>query len=316
MIVLITGCAGFIGSHLSEKLLDTGNTVIGIDNFDPFYAKEIKQENLKKIITNPRFHFLEGDIGSYEFWGNVPQKPEIIFHLAAKAGVLPSIKNVEEYIKTNINGTQQVLEYMKNNAVQKLIFASSSSVYGNNKKVPFSETDNVDYAISPYAFTKKSCEILNHTYHYLYKMDIINLRFFTVFGPRQRPDLAIRKFIELIEQDRPIEMYGDGSTSRDYTYIEDIVDGILKAKKYILKNNKVFETINLGNNSPVPLKELITTIYSVMKKKENIIVVDPKPGDVEITFADINKAKEKLNYHPKITLVQGLKKFIEWKQKN
>jgi UDP-glucuronate 4-epimerase len=205
---------------------------------------------------------------------------------------------------------------MKTKDTKKLIFASSSSIYGNNKKTPFSESDRVDHPISPYAFTKKSCELLNHAYHSLYDIDIINLRFFTVYGPRQRPDLAIRKFVDLIKNNKSIPVFGDGKTGRDYTYIEDIVDGIVASIRYVNEHRHVYEIINLGNHNPVSLQELVSSLYHLLGKKENIEYLPMQEGDVDITFADISKAKRLLNYSPRITLQEGLKKFIEWHDTN
>ena len=197
-----------------------------------------------------------------------------------------------------------------------MIFASSSSIYGNNTNIPFREDDNVDKPISPYAFTKKSCELANYNYHHLYKIDILNLRFFTVYGPGQRPDLAIHKFTNLIESGKPIDMYGDGSSARDYTYIDDIVEGIYKSMEYLIKNNNIYEIINIGNNSPVTLKELISTIFSILGKKYHVNIKPMQAGDVDITYANIEKAKDLLGYQPKTSLAEGLKKFIVWHKEN
>jgi UDP-glucuronate 4-epimerase len=310
--ILITGVAGFIGSSLAMKLLDSGNKIIGIDNFDNFYDPNIKKQNLNELLNNKNFIFYEFDIRDASKLHSIKEKIDVIVHLAAKAGVLPSINLPQEYISTNINGTQNILDFMNLKAIQKMIFASSSSVYGNNLKVPFSESDNVDYPISPYAFTKKTCELMNYTYHHLYKLDIINLRFFTVYGPKQRPDLAIHKFVKLIESGRPVEMYGDGSSARDYTYIDDIVNGIQKSIDYIYTKSNVYEIINIGNNSPVTIQYLISTIYDIMGKVPNIITSPSKPGDVDITYADLTKARNILDYTPSTELRAGLEKFIDW----
>lgn len=205
---------------------------------------------------------------------------------------------------------------MKEAKVKKMVFASSSSIYGNNEKVPFSEKDVVDYPISPYAASKKSCELLNYTYHHLYNIDIVNLRFFTVYGPRQRPDLAIRKFIELINQDKPLTLFGDGQTGRDYTYIDDIVEGIFKAFLFVKNVDKTFEIINIGNSSPITLNELVETLYRLLKKERKIIYVPMQEGDVNVTYADIQKAKQLLDYKPQTIFTEGLQKFITWYENN
>lgn len=309
--ILLTGCAGFIGSHLTERLLDEGYEVVGIDNFDPFYDRAVKERNLKVLQARDGFQFMEANIIKAEELADLPDF-DVVVHLAAKAGVLPSLKDPQGYIDTNITGTNNLLELMKQRDKKKLVFTSSSSVYGNNKSIPFRETDPVDEQISPYAFTKKSCELMNYSYHHLYGMDILNLRLFTVYGPRQRPDLAIHKFIKLIDADQPINMYGDGSTARDYTFVKDTVDGFVRAVKYVEANTGVYEVLNLGNNQPVKLKDLIDAIYSAMGKQPNIHVMPMQPGDVNITFADISKAKQLLGYEPGTSLQEGLKAFIDW----
>lgn len=309
--ILLTGCAGFIGSHLAERLLDEGYQVIGIDNFDPFYDRAVKERNLKVLQGRPGFSFHEVNIIKASETASIPEF-DVIVHLAAKAGVLPSLKDPQGYIDTNITGTGNLLELMKQRGKKKMVFASSSSVYGNNKSIPFRETDPVDEQISPYAFTKKSCELMNYSYHHLYGMDILNLRLFTVYGPRQRPDLAIHKFIKLIDSGQPINMYGDGTTARDYTFVKDTVEGFLKAVKHIEANTGVYDILNLGNNKPVQLKDLIDAIYSAMGKQPNINPMPMQPGDVDITFADISKATELLGYQPSTSLQDGLKAFIDW----
>ncbi len=308
--ILVTGCAGFIGSHLCELLLFKGYKVTGVDNFDPFYDKEIKLNNLKGFINHPSFSFLEYDIT--RDLDKINADIDVVIHLAAKAGIVPSLKDPFGYINTNIIGTQKVLEFMKLRNIKKLIFASSSSIYGNNKKIPFSETDIVDFPISNYAFTKKSAELLNYSYHHLYDINVINLRFFTVFGPRQRPDLAIHKFVNNIVNDKPITLFGDGSTARDYTFIEDTVNGIYSALNYCMKNSKVYLTVNLGNHTPVKLIDLVKAIYNILDKKPQIYFANMRPGDVDITFADISLAQQLFNYHPHTNIEDGLIKFINW----
>ena len=317
--ILITGVAGFIGSHLAEKLLNEGEFVIGVDNFDSFYSKDLKWRNLKAINeskNSKNFTFKELDICNAQSLDELDKEIDLIVHLAAKAGVRPSIDNPEDYIKANISGTQNILDFMKKRGIKKIVFASSSSVYGNNLKVPFEEDDDVSRAISPYAFTKKSNEIQLHSYHHLFKIDVICLRLFTVYGPRQRPDLAIRKFIQKIQKNEEIEMYGDGSTGRDYTFVFDIVEGIYNAILYIRNNSLVYEIINLGNSSPVSLNELINTIYSKMDNQQNISQLPMQPGDVERTFASIAKANRILNYQPKVKLEEGIQQTINWLSQN
>jgi UDP-glucuronate 4-epimerase len=309
--ILVTGCAGFIGSQVCTLLLIKGFKVVGIDNFDPFYSRSLKEANLAKFKTHPAFVFYEIDIT--EGLDAVVQKDiKAVIHLAAKAGVRASIEDPAGYLKVNINGTQKVHEFMKVRAIDKLIFASSSSVYGNNKKMPFGEDDNVDNPISPYAFTKKAGELMNYTLHHLYNIDVVNLRFFTVYGPGQRPDLAIHKFVEKIANDQPLVLFGDGQTARDYTYVDDTVAGIYSALQYCLHNTGVYTTVNLGNNKPVKLQQLVDIIYEQMGKKKNVTYEAMQPGDVDITFADISKAAQLLHYKPATGLAEGIKKFITW----
>ncbi len=312
--ILITGAAGFIGSSLCEYLLNSGYHVTGIDNFDHFYDRKIKEKNIFTSLLHPDFLFYEMDIKNREQLKKLPSEIEVVIHVAAKAGVLASIKDPTAYINNNIIGTQNLLDWMKENKILKMLFASSSSIYGNNSKVPFEEGDKVDYPISSYAFTKKSCELLNHTYHHLFGFDIINLRFFTVYGPRQRPDLAIHKFVKLISQNQPIPVYGDGSSARDYTYISDTIQGINGALKYLLNNSNVYEIVNLGNHHPIKLSELVFTIYELIGVTPNINYLPMQPGDVNVTFADITKAKKMFGYLPQTKLKDGLLNFINWYQ--
>lgn len=309
--ILITGVAGFIGSHVAEKLLTQGHNVVGIDNFDRFYAKDIKLKNLNPLQSNNRFQFEMANICDIERLSDIFSRTQfdIVIHLAAKAGVRPSIQNPTDYYNVNVSGTLNILECLKKQNSRKLVFASSSSVYGNNEKTPFSETDNVDYPISPYAATKKASELLVHTYHHLYRIDAINLRFFTVYGPRQRPDLAIHKFFKLLYSNKPIDIYGDGSTGRDYTFIEDIVQGITGSIDYLGTHENVNEVINLGNSTPVKLSELINIIQRVTQKQFIKNHLPLQEGDVNLTFADIEKAKKLLNYQPHTPIEEGLKIF-------
>jgi len=311
--ILVTGCAGFIGGHVCELLLSNGYKVIGVDNFDTFYPKETKEKNLSQFIRHPHFTFYDTDITQGL---DVIKEPhiDIVVHLAAKAGVRPSIQNPAGYIHTNIIGTQKVHEFMLARSIRKLVFASSSSIYGNNK-VPFNEDDNVDNPISPYAFTKKAGELMNYTFHYLHKADIINLRLFTVYGPRQRPDLAINQFVKKIFNDEPLILFGNGDTARDYTYIDDTVRGIYEAICYCIKNENIYLTVNLGNNNPVKLSDLVDNICRIMKREKKLIFEPMQPGEVDIIFADITKARLLFNYQPSVDIKTGLQKYIEWYKK-
>lgn len=311
---LITGGAGFIGSHLADNLLKEGNKIIVIDNFCDFYNPKIKERNVKDNLNNPNYLLYRIDIRDMMAIESVFESNNIdcVIHLAAMAGVRPSIENPTLYQEVNCLGTQNILECMKKYHINKLVMASSSSVYGNCKEVPFKESFVVDYAISPYAATKKANEVMTHVYHALDNMNVIMLRFFTVFGPRQRPDLAINKFTRLMLIDEQIPMFGDGSTSRDYTYVGDIVDGIKSSIKYVLENDNVYEIINLGNSNPVSLKDMINTIGEVLNKEPKILELPMQPGDVEKTYADITKAKKLLGYDPKTSFKEGIQKFVEW----
>lgn len=310
MRLFITGAAGFIGSHLTEKLLDQKYEVIGVDNFDPFYDRSVKEKNLSVSRNFKNFHFFEGDILDRALLDQIFRKQdiEIVVHLAAKAGVRPSISDPLGYYRTNVEGTLNLLEVCRRQNVKKFIFASSSSVYGNNKKVPFSEIDNVDFPISPYAATKKAAELLCYNYHHLYDINVFALRFFTVYGPRQRPDLAIHKFFKLLYDNQPIPIFGDGNSSRDYTYIDDILDGLMKSIERI----KGFEIINLGESEPIKLNDLINLIEEVTGRKVLKQHLENQPGDVFQTYADIRKAKKILDYHPTTPMKIGLRKFNEW----
>ena len=313
MNILITGGAGFIGSTLADRLINE-NKIIVIDNFNDYYDPKIKENNIKTNINNPNYKLYRGDICDENLVNKIfnEDKIDCVVHIAARAGVRPSLENPLEYIKTNIYGTTNILDKMQKTNVKKLVFASSSSVYGNCKAEKFSEDLKVTEPISPYAATKSACEQIIYTYSKLYNIQAICLRFFTVYGPKQRPDLAIRKFTELIEQNKPIPVYGDGTTMRDYTYINDIIDGIVSAINY---DKTPYEIINLGGGSPVTLNEMIKTIEDVLGKKAIIERLSMQPGDVDKTVSDITKAKNLLNYNPKTTFKEGIKKFIEWRKK-
>jgi len=315
MNILVTGCAGFIGSTLSEALVNKGHRVIGVDNFDPFYDKKIKEDNIKQLVAGSNFRLYDFDITDKLKFEQISESVDVIIHLAAKAGVRPSIEDPPGYIKTNIVGTQHILDYAVKMDIDKIIFASSSSVYGNNSEIPFCETHNVDRPISPYAFTKKACELLLHNYYYLYNINSFSLRFFTVYGPRQRPDLAIHKFFKAIYSGSPISIYGDGHTYRDYTFISDIIKGILASVELILNKKPVYEIVNLGNNKPVSLIELIREIEAVTGKKAVLEYKPVQPGDATRTFADISKATNLFGYSPSTSLKEGLTLFNDWIQK-
>ncbi|MBD3904331.1 GDP-mannose 4,6-dehydratase [Chryseobacterium sp. Ch-15] len=336
MIYLITGGSGFIGSHLIEKLLKEGHSVINIDNFDNFYDYKIKIKNtLDSLEKNIDFEFSEKendiqhlisiskskyytlyfqDIRDKKGLEKIFQNHNIdaIIHLAALAGVRPSIERPLEYEEVNIRGTMNLWELCNQYNIKKFVCASSSSVYGNNEKTPFSETDNVDHPISPYAATKKCGEILGHVYHSLYGIDMIQLRFFTVYGPRQRPDLAIHKFTKLISENKEIPFYGDGNTARDYTYIDDIIDGILKSIDFLEKNSDIYEIINLGESEVVTLSEMLSEIENNLNKTAIRKILPLQPGDVQKTSADITKAKNLIGYNPTTNFQNGTKKFVEW----
>ena len=322
--ILVTGGAGIIGSHLSERLLKEGNRVLVIDNFNNYYDPAIKRNNVEEVkktciennISLDNYKVFEGDIRDNEFLKEVfSNKIDSIRPLAACAGVRPSIEDPSLYYDVNITGTVNLLEICRENNIKQFVFASSSSVYGNNEKVPFAESDRVDNPISPYAATKKSGELLCHTYHHLFDMNIACLRFFTVYGPRQRPDLAINKFTSLILEDKEIPFYGDGTTSRDYTFIDDIVAGIVSSINYVNTDEKVFEIFNIGGDKTVSLMEMVETIEEVLGKKAKINRLPMQPGDVNRTCADITYSKEKIGYNPQTTFKEGIQKFINWKLK-
>ncbi len=314
MNFLVTGGAGFIGSHLCERLLAEGHTVWTLDDLNPFYDVALKQRNLCDIqaLAKP-FTFVHGELNDpeclQELFGDV-QFDQII-HLAARAGVRPSLQEPALYQRVNVEGTVNLLEAARKHGVKKITIASSSSVYGVNAKVPFTETDPIFSAISPYAASKLACEALGHVYHHVYGMDVAMLRFFTVYGPRQRPDLAIHKFAQLIERGKPIPVFGDGKTARDYTYVTDTLDGIIACTR----KEFGFEIFNLGESQTVELDYLISLIEKALGKKAIIDRQPAQPGDVPITFADISKACKVLGYNPQIKIEQGIPKFIEWFRK-
>ncbi len=343
MNIIVTGGAGFIGSHLCETLLLHGHRVINIDNFHEFYSLDIKIENVlestgklkyisefKNIVTkeekikklceiteSENYKLYYTDIRNVLELENIFSKenPNLVVNLAGLAGVRPSLLEPILYEEVNIKGYMNLLEMCVKYNVKKFVQASSSSVYGNNKVVPFKETDIVDFAISPYAGTKKSCEVMGHIYHSLYNIDMFQLRFFTVYGERQRPDLAIYKFTKLILENKEIPIYGDGNTFRDYTYVKDIIQGIMKSINYLLENKNVYEILNLGESHTVSLKEMVETIERELNKKAIIKYLPMQPGDVEKTYADISKAKNLIGYEPCTPFEEGIKKFVRWYKK-
>ncbi len=316
MKILATGAAGFIGSHLCEALVKE-HEVIGLDNFCDYYDIKIKRNNLLELAKFDNFQIIKADIRSKSELEDIfsHHKFDIIIHLAAMAGVRPSIADPVLYTEVNINGTVNLLEQCKKHAVKKFIFASSSSVYGNNKKVPFTESDFVDFPISPYAATKKAGELICHTYHHLEEISMVCLRFFTVYGPRQRPDLAIHKFARKILDDEIISVFGDGSTKRDYTYIDDIVDGILKSINFVNDGYR-YEIFNLGESQTISLSKMIETIEKTLEKTAQKEILPLQPGDVDQTFANISKANKLLGYNPKTNFIDGIDKFVEWLKDN
>ena len=310
--ILVTGGAGFIGSHLVDQLLaEGGSKVTVIDDFNDFYSPQIKRSAVKPHLENPNYKLVEADIRDTDVIAKVfaDGSFDCVVHLAARAGVRPSLKEPTLYTETNINGTQNLLELAKTHGVPQFVFGSSSSVYGINSKTPFSEEDRIFQPISPYAATKAAGELLCHTYSHLYNLRTVCLRFFTVYGARQRPDLAIHKFTKLITDGKPIQMFGDGSTRRDYTYIEDIIEGVRAAMDF---TESIHEVFNLGESETTQLRRLIELIEQALGAKAIIDRQPMQPGDVPVTFADIAKARELLNYSPKTKIDEGIPKFVDW----
>lgn len=312
--VLVTGGAGFIGSHLVDRLLESEANVVCVDNFDPYYHRSIKANNISEHQENECFRLVEEDVRNLaNLKAKITEDIDVIVHLAAKAGVRPSVKDPVGFQEVNVMGTQNMLEFAKEKEVKQFVFASSSSVYGTNENVPWSEDDHVLKPISPYASTKVSGELMGHVYSELYDMRFLALRFFTVYGPRQRPDLAIHKFLRLMSNGEQITLYGDGSSRRDYTYIDDIIDGVMAAIGY---EDSLYEIINLGNNRTVQLLELVEAIEKASGIEADKTHAPEVPGDVEQTWADVSKAKKLLDYSPNYNLEKGLKNFAEWYKQN
>lgn len=313
MRVLVTGAAGFIGSWLTERLLERGDEVVGFDNYDPFYDRAIKEQNLASARANAGFRMVEGDLreradvdalfGDREF--------DAVVHLAAKAGVRPSLADPAGYYETNLIGTTNLLEAMREAGCRRLVFASSSSVYGNNRKVPFQEDDRVDAPISPYAATKKAGEELCHVYHAVHGFSILALRFFTAYGPRQRPEMAIHAFTRRLFAGEPIPVFGDGSMERDFTYIDDVVDGVVAAVDHVM-GTETFDILNLGESEPIRLSRLVSALEQVTGCEATIDRRQVPPGDVDRTFADVSRARRLLGYEPSVGIDEGLRRFVEW----
>jgi UDP-glucuronate 4-epimerase len=308
--ILVTGAAGFIGSHLCEALLERGDRVVGLDNFNDFYDPAIKRANLAGPLARPGFALVEGDIRDAAAVARVFREhaPTSVVHLAAMAGVRPSLQDPALYHDVNCTGTAVVLQAARAAGVGRFVFGSSSSVYGGNPKVPFHEDDDVSRPVSPYAATKRANELTCHTFHHLYGMDIACLRFFTVYGPRQRPEMAIHKFVRLTEAGQPLPLFGDGRSERDYTYVDDILDGVLKAHD----QSRGFRIYNLGESRTISLRDLVAAIGRATGREPRVDWQPPQPGDVPRTYADIGRAKAELGYAPKVDLDEGLRRFVAW----
>jgi UDP-glucuronate 4-epimerase len=312
MNILLTGAAGFIGSNLAERLCDRGDRVVGLDNFDVFYDRATKEKNLSGVRARGNFQLSEGDItnvGAISAAFDLAGPVDTLVHLAALAGVQPSLANPERYFAVNVTGTLNLLRVARERGVKKVVFASSSSVYGRDSAVPFSEGDPCATPVSPYAASKRAGELLAFTEHHLHKTAITCLRFFTVYGPRQRPDLAIHKFTRLIAQGKPITLFGDGGTSRDYTWIDDILDGVVAS---IDQPGDAFRIYNLGGSQPTSLMELVERISSALGKTPVIEWKPMQPGDMVHTLAKVDLAGRELGYAPKVSIADGIPRFVEW----
>lgn len=314
MRILVTGGAGFIGSHLCERLVARGDDVVAVDNFDPFYDPATKRRNLAALGGNPRFRLVVGDVCEPEALDAVLGEGalDVVVHLAARAGVRPSLERPLDYLRTNVEGTGAMLELARRRGTGAFVLGSSSSVYGDAAHVPFSESDPVGRPISPYAASKRGAELLGHTWSHLYGMSVLCLRFFTVYGPRQRPDLAIHKFARLMAEGGELPVYGDGSTERDYTYVDDIVQGIEGAIGYARAHPGAFELVNLGESRTVPLAELVELLAAEMGVEPRIRRLPAQPGDVARTYASVDKARSLLGYDPRVPIEEGIRRFVAW----
>jgi UDP-glucuronate 4-epimerase len=310
--ILLTGAAGFIGSHLTERLLERGEAVVGVDNFDAFYDPGVKERNLERARRHPSFALVRGDLRDAGLYPGLPDDIDTVIHLAARAGVRPSIEDPHLYMDVNLQGTLLLLEFMRTRGVHRLLFGSSSSVYGDDAPTPFSEEHAGDHPISPYAATKRAGELLVHTYHHLYDIDAICLRFFTVYGPRQRPDLAIHKFARLMAAGDEVPMFGDGSSERDYTYIDDILDGVERALGYLREHAGTYELVNLGSARTIRLDRMIAMVAEALGTEPRVSRLPARAGDVRRTYADVGKAERLLGYAPGVPFAEGLRRFATW----
>jgi UDP-glucuronate 4-epimerase len=310
--VLVTGAAGFIGSHLAEGLLARGDEVIGLDNFDPFYPRAVKEANVARLVAQPRFRLVEGDVRDRELVAGLLTAETAVIHLAALAGVRPSLENPAGYASVNIEGTAVLLEAARRAGARRFVFGSSSSVYGDTAPVPFAEDWPALLPISPYAATKRAGELLCAAFAQLYGMRVIALRFFTVYGARQRPDLAIHKFTRLIAEGRPVPFYGDGSSERDYTYIDDIVGGVVAALGWTAAGEPGLEIVNLGESRTTTLSRLVELIAGAVGREARLERLPEQPGDVRRTCADVRKAARVLGYRPATTVEEGIPRFVRW----
>jgi UDP-glucuronate 4-epimerase len=314
--VIVTGAAGFIGSHFVERMLARGARVVGIDNFDPFYSPQVKRRNLRAALASDRFALVEADIRDCAAMADAVRAAggegaDAVVHLAARAGVRPSIAEPLLYSQVNLDGSVCVLEMARALGITRFVFGSSSSVYGNNARVPFAESDPVDGPISPYAATKRAGELLCHTYYHLYGVSVACVRFFTVYGPRQRPDLAIHSFARRMSAGEPITLFGDGSSQRDYTYVDDIVDGTEAALAFTAGEPR-FDIFNLGESQTTTLLRLVELLASALGVEPRVVWQPPQPGDVERTYADVSKARRELGYAPRVPVEDGIPRFVEW----
>jgi UDP-glucuronate 4-epimerase len=316
--ILLTGGAGFIGSHVAEALLAQGAFVCAYDSFDPYYPRELKEQNIRDSARNPLFNLVEADIRDQGMLAEIIRAHsfDAVVHLAARAGVRPSLEQPQLYAQVNIDATVSLFELCREAGIKKIVFASSSSVYGNRDGGPFRESDNTDHPLSPYGSTKKAGEVIAHVYSHLYGMSIACLRFFTVYGPRQRPDLAIRKFVRKALRGESIPVFGDGTSRRDYTHVSDIVSGILGALAWVEHSESRYGIFNLGSSSPIELKRLLTGIEAGVGKPLNIVYLPPQPGDVFQTFADTTLAEQELGFRHDVAFDDGLNDFIEWMKIN
>jgi UDP-glucuronate 4-epimerase len=310
--VLVTGAAGFIGGHCCRRLLDEGWRVLGVDNFDPFYPRVIKEQALAELANHPDFRFVEGDIRDQDVLGRVVPGVDLVLHLAARAGVRPSIESPDIYGSLNIGGTISLLEACRRAGVQRFVFGSSSSVYGDVTPVPFREDAPACDPISPYAATKRAGELFCRVYAELHGFRIAALRFFTVYGPRQRPDLAIHRFTRLIAQGRPVQQFGDGSMERDHTHIDDILQGVSGSLRWASDGSAAFEVFNLGESKTIRLDRLIALIADALEIEPVIEILPAPPGDVRRTWADISKARQQLGYQPTVDIETGIRNFVDW----